>query len=46
VVSGWIFITEAISILENLQRLGVPVPKFLLNFLKKGQSKISQESEK
>ena len=45
VVSGWVFITEAISILENLQRMGVPVPKFLLNFLKKGQEKINNNNE-
>ena len=34
IVAAWIVITEAISITENLAKLGVPLPDWLLKFLK------------
>lgn len=34
-VSMWLIINECISILENIARIGVPVPKFLLTVIKR-----------
>ena len=34
-VTVWLIINEMISILENLSRLGVPIPKFLTAIVKK-----------
>lgn len=34
-VAVWLIINEMISILENLSRLGVPIPKFLTKAVKK-----------
>lgn len=34
-IAIWLIINELISILENLNRLGVPVPDFLLKFISK-----------
>lgn len=34
-VSMWLIINECISILENIARMGVPVPKFLLTVIKR-----------
>ena len=34
-VAVWLIINEMISILENLSRIGVPIPKFLTKAVKK-----------
>jgi toxin secretion/phage lysis holin len=38
IISAWIVITESISICENLQRLDVPIPRWIVFILKKAQS--------
>lgn len=43
VVAVWLIINELISILENLDRLGVPIPEFIRAVLKR--LKNSQEKE-
>jgi toxin secretion/phage lysis holin len=45
IISVWIFITEAISICENLERLGVPIPAPLVKMLRKVEQKIDKEDE-
>ena len=40
-VAAWLIINEMISILENLSKVGVPVPKFLITIIEK--LKISTE---
>lgn len=42
-VSIWLIINEMISILENLGKIGVPVPKFLITIIEK--LKISTEKK-
>jgi toxin secretion/phage lysis holin len=42
VISVWVIVTEAISILENLERTGVPIPGFLVKILRKTQEKIDK----
>ncbi|MDR2557946.1 MAG: phage holin family protein, partial [Oscillospiraceae bacterium] len=44
VISAWVVITEGISICENLERLGVPIPKWLVSVLRKTQNKIDNKS--
>ena len=44
VVSVWLIINEMISILENLARIGVPVPGFLTRIIKR--LKVSVEDKK
>ena len=34
-VTIWLIVNELISILENLKKIGVPLPKFLLSIVKK-----------
>ena len=34
-VAIWLIVNELISILENLKKIGVPLPKFLLSIVKK-----------
>ena len=46
IVSAWIIITEAISIVENLERLGVHVPKWLKKMLRKTRGEIYTTAEK
>jgi len=43
IVSVWIFLTEAISICENLERLKVPIPSWLMKLLRKTRKKIDKE---
>jgi toxin secretion/phage lysis holin len=43
IVTMWIVVTEAISVCENLKKLGVPIPAFMLSILKKAEKKISDE---
>ena len=40
IISVWIVVTEAVSICENLDRMGVPIPAWLLKLLKKTQDEI------
>lgn len=35
IISVWIVVTEAISICENLERMGVPIPTWLIALLRK-----------
>ena len=44
IVSVWIVVTEAISICENLERLGVPIPEALVKLLKRTRDS-ADESE-
>lgn len=46
IISVWIVVTEAISICENLGRLGVPIPSWLMKLLKKTQKNIDEEEQK
>jgi toxin secretion/phage lysis holin len=39
VICAWVILTEAVSITENLYKLGVHVPKIFLRFLKIAQEK-------
>ena len=41
-VSMWLIINECISILENIARMGVPVPKFLLTVIERLKRNRSQ----
>jgi toxin secretion/phage lysis holin len=45
VVSVWVVITEAISICENLDRVGVPIPKWLVKILARTRDKFEQYNE-
>jgi len=45
IVSVWIFLTEAISICENLERLKVPIPSWLMKLLRKTKKKMDKEEE-
>jgi len=44
VVTMWIIITEAISVTENLEKLGVHIPAWLIKFLKKGKRSIDNDN--
>ena len=48
-VTIWLIINEIISILENLAKIGVPLPKFLVNVIKRlkttAESKFESEGE-
>ena len=46
VVTAWIIVTESISICENLQKLGVPIPKWMLKSLRKAEKNIDDEEDK
>lgn len=46
IVSVWIVVTEAISICENLGRLGVPIPSWLMTLLRKTRKNIDEEEQK
>jgi phage-related holin len=43
VVMIWLFINECISILENLVKMDVNIPPFLLSILKSSKSKIESQ---
>jgi phage-related holin len=45
VISVWVIITEAISIFENLEKIGVPVPNWLIRVLRKTHDKINKPEE-
>ena len=44
-ISTYIILMELISICENLDKLGVPIPKFIKEALTKAEEKIDQLSE-
>jgi toxin secretion/phage lysis holin len=46
VVIIWLFINECISILENLAKMDVKVPVFLISILKSSKSKIESQDNK
>lgn len=45
-ISIYIIVMELISICENLEKLGVPIPKFIKNALSITNDKIQNDSEK
>ena len=45
IISAWIVVTEAISICENLERLGVPIPAPLLKSLRKTRDGMEEKNE-
>lgn len=45
IISVWIVVTEAISICENLERLGVPIPLWLMKLLKKTRENAEPPAE-
>jgi len=44
-ISVWVIVTEAISIIENLERINVPIPRVLVRILRKTQDKINNSEE-
>lgn len=44
-VSIWLIINEMISILENLSKIGVPVPKFLITVIEKLKINTEKKTE-
>lgn len=44
IVTMWIVITEAISICENLERLDVPIPKWMVKMLRKAEKEIDKDT--
>jgi toxin secretion/phage lysis holin len=45
IVTVWIVITEAISVCENLERMGVRIPKRIMKILRKAEKQADQENE-
>lgn len=45
-VSIWLIINEMISILENLGRIGVPIPEFLKKIINRLKSSVEKTEEK
>lgn len=45
IVSIWITCNEVISILENIQDIGVPIPKFLKPFVKNIRSQVESKAD-
>ena len=44
-VTVWLIINELISILENLDRIGIPLPGFLVKVVNKLKNRIDEETE-
>lgn len=44
-VSGYVILMELISIIENLDKMGVPMPKFVTSALRNAKDKIDNPSE-
>lgn len=44
-VTIWLIINEIVSILENLKKIGVPLPKFLDSIIKRLKNTVDDESE-
>ena len=45
IVTSWLIINEMISILENLSRIGVPMPAFLIKIVGKLKSTVDKDGE-
>jgi toxin secretion/phage lysis holin len=45
IICAWIVITESISVIENLSRLGAKIPAFLANWLKITQDSIDNSGD-
>lgn len=45
-VSVWLIINELISTLENLSRMGVPIPNFLKKIIKRLKTTVDESEEK
>ncbi len=45
IVTAWLIINEMISILENLSRIGVPMPAFLIKIVEKLKSTVDKDGE-
>ena len=43
IIAIWLIINELISILENLSRLDVPIPKFLTKFVEKLKNNVDEK---
>lgn len=44
-VSIWLIINELISILENLSKIGVPMPSFLMKLVKRLKNTVESEAD-
>ena len=44
-VTVWLIINELISVLENLSRMGVPIPNFLEKLISKLKASVDREAE-
>jgi len=45
-VAVWLIINELISVLENLSRMGVPIPNFLKNLINRLKTTVDESEEK
>lgn len=45
-VAVWLIINELISVLENLSRIGVPIPNFLKNLINRLKTTVDESEEK
>ena len=45
IVTVWLIINELISILENLSKMDVPIPKFLTSVIKKLKTSVEDKTE-
>lgn len=44
-VTVWFILNELLSILENVSKLGVPIPDFLTQYVKEVRGKINKKGE-
>ena len=45
IVTIWLIINELISILENLSELGTPIPKFLVNIVRRLKNTVENKTD-
>ena len=45
IVCVWLIINELISILENLSELGTPIPKFLVNIVRRLKNTVENKTD-
>ena len=45
IVAVWLIINELISILENLSELGTPIPKFLVNIVRRLKNTVENKTD-
>lgn len=45
IVAVWLIINELISILENLSELGTPIPKFLVNIVRRLKNTVESKTD-